>query len=144
MLPCRNTFGRFQRPLCTILVVEDHPDVRDVICQLVADAGHVHHEAANGQEALQWLMGQREPPCLILLDLRMPVMDGWDFLRALRADRRLADVPVIILSVTISRGGPNPVLPARAFWTKPPEPETIANMHLYCANHHDSAPPGAT
>jgi two-component system chemotaxis response regulator CheY len=123
-----------------VLIIDDHPDTLATIGELVSDEGHAHHEVSNGQEALSWLERQAELPCLILLDLRMPVMDGWDFLRAMRTLPRLAEIPVIVISVTISAGDP-PVLPAKAFWSKPPDAQQISSLHLFCDRHRDSWKP---
>jgi CheY-like chemotaxis protein len=130
--------------VCSILLVDDHADTREAIAELVGGEGHVFHETENGRDALDWLERQPEPPCLILLDLRMPVMDGWDFLRAMRQVPRWAEVSVIVISATIVRDEPAPVLPAKAFWSKPPDQEVIANVHLYCDRHRDSWRPAAT
>jgi CheY-like chemotaxis protein len=130
--------------VCSILVVDDHADTREAIAGLLANEGHFYHEAENGQEAIDWLERQTNPPCLILLDLRMPVMDGWDFLRAIREVPRWADVAVIVVSATVERDAPVPVLPAKAFWSKPPDQELIANVHRYCDQHRDSWKPAAT
>jgi CheY-like chemotaxis protein len=124
--------------VCNILIVEDHTDSREAIAELVRDAGHTPCEAANGREALDWLKAQTELPCLIMLDLRMPTMDGWDFFRALNEVQGLSSVPVIVISVTIHEDAPKPVLPAKAFWTKPPDAERIATVHQYCAKHRDA------
>ena len=124
--------------MCSVLIVEDHADTREAIAELVASEGHAHHEVANGQEALEWLEEQADAPCLILLDLRMPVMDGWDFLRAVRSPPEWAKIGVIVISATIQPEAPKPVLPAKAFWSKPPEPEEIANVHQYCERHRNS------
>jgi CheY-like chemotaxis protein len=126
-----------EHTVCSILIVDDHTDSREAIAELVRDAGHDSSEAANGREALDWLDGQSELPCLILLDLRMPTMDGWDFLRALNEVPRLSSIPVIVISVTIHEDAPTPVLPAKAFWSKPPDAERIASVHQYCAKHRD-------
>jgi CheY-like chemotaxis protein len=126
--------------VCTVLIVDDHPDTLETIAELVSDVGHGHHEASNGEEALSWLKRQADLPCLILLDLRMPVMDGWDFLRALRTVPRLAEIPVVVISVTISTEAP-PVLPAKAFWSKPPDAQQIATIHQFCGQHRDSWKP---
>jgi CheY-like chemotaxis protein len=123
--------------MCSVLIIEDHHDTLDAIAELVGDEGHDHYEAANGYDALTWLDGQAELPCLILLDLRMPVMDGWDFLRAMRVVPRLADIPVIVISVTVNPKPP-PVLPAKAFWSKPPDAQQIATVHQFCDRHRDS------
>lgn len=124
--------------MCNLLIVDDHADTRDALAELADDQGHVHHEAGDGATALAWLEEQSEPPCLILLDLRMPVMDGWDFLRAVRAVPRWHDVGIIVISATIERDAPVPVLPAKAFWSKPPAAEQIASVHLHCDKHRDS------
>jgi CheY-like chemotaxis protein len=124
--------------VCSVLIVDDHADTRDALAGLVGDEGHDHHEACNGQEALEWLEKQTALPCLILLDLRMPVMDGWDFLRAVRDSPRWADISIIVISATIERNAPTPVLPAKAFWSKPPDADQIARVHRYCDQHRDS------
>lgn len=66
-----------------ILVVEDEPDLRDTMCDLLELEGYAVVRAANGREALEALE-EAGSPCLILLDLMMPEMDGWQFLEALR------------------------------------------------------------
>jgi CheY-like chemotaxis protein len=80
-----------------VLIVEDDADLRDMMAQLLLLEGVTAHTAANGREALEYLHGSARP-ALILLDLMMPVMDGWEFRREQQRDPRLADVPVIILS----------------------------------------------
>jgi len=77
-------------PVCSLLIVEDHDDTRETLAQLVESEGHLHHEVSNGADALAWLEEQQDMPCLVLLDLRMPVMDGWEFLPVLRAVARLS------------------------------------------------------
>jgi CheY-like chemotaxis protein len=124
--------------LCSVLIIEDHSDTREAIAEIIGDVGHVHHGAANGREAIDWLERQIELPCLILLDLRMPVMDGWDFLRVIRTMPRLSGIPIIVISANIEHEAPSPVLPANAFWTKPPHIDLIASMHRHCDRHRDS------
>jgi CheY-like chemotaxis protein len=80
-----------------ILIVEDDPDLREMMAQLLLLEGFTARTVANGREALDYLK-QQEPPELILLDLMMPVMDGWEFRREQRSDPRLRGVPVIVLS----------------------------------------------
>jgi two-component system, chemotaxis family, chemotaxis protein CheY len=126
--------------VCSILVIDDHRDTREAIGELIGHQGHSHHGVGHGREALDWLEAQAEPPCLILLDLRMPVMDGWDFLRALRATSRWNDVGVIVISATIDIESPAPVLPAKAFWSKPPNADLVTRIHEYCERHRDSWP----
>jgi CheY-like chemotaxis protein len=129
--------------MCRVLIVEDHPDTREAIQELLNEEGHAHGAACNGREALDWLTLQAELPCLILLDLRMPVMDGWDFLQALRLVEKWRDIAVLVVSASIERTAPKPVLPAKAFWSKPLGPEQIADLYQYCDQHRDSWIPKA-
>jgi CheY-like chemotaxis protein len=129
--------------MCRVLVVEDHPDTREAIAELLQSEGHAHGIAANGQEGLEWLKRQSEPPCMILLDLRMPIMDGWDFLRAVRLEPKWGQIAFIVVSATIERDAPKPVLPAKAFWSKPLGPEQIGDIYRYCERHRDSWTPRA-
>lgn len=85
-------------PRKPVLVVEDDDDARAAIAEILEGEGYEVAVAANGREALSELQ-HLPPPSLILLDLRMPVMDGPEFLRHLRADwPRLRAVPVLLLS----------------------------------------------
>ena len=81
----------------TILVVEDDPDLRDVIGLQLEHAGYAVVHKADGAEALAYLH-HAAPPSLILLDLRMPVMDGWEFLTERDRDAALHAIPVLVLS----------------------------------------------
>ena len=81
----------------TVLVVDDDADIRDALCELLEDEGYRAISAANGQEALANL-STGELPCVILLDLMMPVMDGWEFRRRQQEDPRLAQVPVVVIT----------------------------------------------
>jgi CheY-like chemotaxis protein len=80
-----------------ILVVEDDAAVRAAMAALLEGAGYRVACAANGRDALDYLRGAR-PPVLILLDLSMPVMDGWEFRRHQRHAPGLACIPVLLLS----------------------------------------------
>ena len=81
-----------------VLVVEDDPDIRATLCEALEDNGYRAAGAANGAEALEYLRKAAEPPCLILLDLMMPVMDGQTFRTEQRADPKLANIPVVVIS----------------------------------------------
>jgi CheY-like chemotaxis protein len=81
-----------------VLVVEDDPDIRATICEALEDHGYATAGASNGVEALEYLRSGAEKPCLILLDLMMPVMDGQTFRAEQRADPALADIPVVVIS----------------------------------------------
>lgn len=79
-----------------ILIIEDDIDIREALLTVLTDEGYQVAGVSNGQEALLRL--ERSRPALILLDLRMPVMDGWQFREAQRRDARLRDIPVVVIS----------------------------------------------
>ena len=80
-----------------VLVVDDDPDVRALFVDTLRDAGHVVTEATDGQDALRHLR-EDETPCVILADVRMPKMDGWELARAIARDPRLSSVPVLLVT----------------------------------------------
>ena len=79
-----------------VLIVEDDEDVREMLRTILETEGYDAVVAGNGAEALQ-LMQQRRP-CVVLLDLMMPVMDGWEFRERQLATTAFADVPVVCLT----------------------------------------------
>jgi CheY-like chemotaxis protein len=70
-----------------------------VISELLSDEGYTVAQAANGREALAYLQRANPPPCVILLDMMMPHMSGWEFLRVRQQDRVLAPIPIVVVSV---------------------------------------------
>ncbi len=92
--------GAASRPL--ILVVEDDDDLRREICHILEQEGFQAMEAINGLHALAQLETLARPD-LIILDLMMPVMNGWDFHARLKANPRFAHVPVLLLSAYVSK-----------------------------------------
>jgi CheY-like chemotaxis protein len=83
-------------PVASVLVVEDHEDLREMLVALLQTEGFDVLTAQNGAEALERL--HDELPSVILLDLMMPVMAGDEFRRRQLADPRLRDVPVICMT----------------------------------------------
>lgn len=81
-----------------VLVVDDDLAIRDMLVSLLEDEGHHAVGVADGQEALDYLQADAERPDLILLDLMMPRVDGWAFYAAQQADKKLAQIKVIVLS----------------------------------------------
>lgn len=77
-------------------MVDDDPDIRRVIRHHLSNAGYTVLEAEQGRQAMEHL--QHTLPDLILLDLMMPVMNGFETLEAIRADDRLNNIPVVVLS----------------------------------------------
>jgi CheY-like chemotaxis protein len=80
-----------------VLIVEDDADLREMMAQLLQLEGFQAETASNGREALQYLQ-QGDRPDVILLDLMMPIMDGWEFRRLQMRDPALKSVPVVVLS----------------------------------------------
>jgi CheY-like chemotaxis protein len=83
---------------CTILVVDDDPDIRETLVEILETEGCDAVGASNGVEALTVLRGGGLQPCLILLDLMMPIMDGFTFRDEQRRDPALCDIPVVVIS----------------------------------------------
>ncbi len=102
-----------QRP---ILIVDDDFDIREALSDTLEDRGFTVITAANGREALKLLREMSVPPSVILLDLMMPVMDGYAFLNEQQKDPALAGLPVAIITaghgIDHSRLGDSPpILP---------------------------------
>jgi CheY-like chemotaxis protein len=79
-----------------ILVVDDDDDFREALTEVLAAAGYPVQQSENGQKALDRIAD--ELPGIILLDLKMPVLDGWGVMEKLRGDTRTSGVPILILS----------------------------------------------
>jgi CheY-like chemotaxis protein len=85
-----------------VLIVEDDDDSREMLELLLASYEYDTMSARNGAEALD-VMRQRRP-CLVLLDLQMPVMTGWEFRERQLQDPQLADIPVICVTAFVNPG----------------------------------------
>jgi CheY-like chemotaxis protein len=81
-----------------VLVVEDNEDIRDAVAESLEDAGYDVWVAADGAIAIDALRNSNDLPCVILLDLMMPVMDGAQFLQEMRRDPRLSALPVVVVT----------------------------------------------
>lgn len=80
-----------------VLVIDDDPDIRETMRFVLESAGYQVSTAANGVEALAYLR-EDAAPCLILLDLMMPIMNGWQFRAEQASDPRLAAIPVVVIT----------------------------------------------
>lgn len=85
-------------PNHTVLVVEDDISIRESLAETLEDFGYDVVSAVNGKQALQKLKESAHRPCLILLDLMMPIMDGRAFRQVQRECPEIADIPVVVLS----------------------------------------------
>jgi DNA-binding NtrC family response regulator len=84
--------------MSAILLVEDDVDIRIDLADLLRAEGYEVVTAANGKEALEWLHADGHSASLILLDLMMPVMNGWDFRSCQLEEPDLVGIPVVLLS----------------------------------------------
>jgi CheY-like chemotaxis protein len=115
-----------------VLIVEDNEVTRDVMALILESDGFEVSTAANGRSALERLRGG-ERPCVILLDLMMPVMDGWQFREEQRRDRALADIPVVVCTAA-GEGTPKAALGAAELLNKPVEAnDLLAAVRRHCA-----------
>lgn len=83
---------------CTILVVDDDPDIREIVADILVDEGYDARGAENGQQALRMLREGGLRPDLILLDMMMPELDGWGFCAEQQRSRDLATIPVVLFT----------------------------------------------
>lgn len=99
--------------MTSVLVVDDEQAIREFVGEVLEDEGYRVRMASNGQEALTHLAAER--PDLVLLDIMMPVLDGREVLKRMRADAALNDVSVLVMSAAadpgVIGGGFNAFLP---------------------------------
>jgi CheY-like chemotaxis protein len=121
-----------QSPAPTVLVIDDDPGIRRLMTSFLTLEGFASFAAANGKEALAYLRDGGAVN-VILLDLKMPVMDGWTFRREQRRDPAIADIPVVVLSG--ADAGRAPELAAAAWFDKPVSvPHVISAIRRLCGN----------
>jgi CheY-like chemotaxis protein len=107
-------------------IVDDDNDVRSALSELLQEEGFSVEAAPNGREALARLRASTVHPAVILLDLMMPGMDGWDFRSEQMRDPRLASVPVVIVSASgFSRESIRTQFSPAAYVEKPIEKEVL-------------------
>jgi CheY-like chemotaxis protein len=104
-----------------LLIVEDDPLGAASLADVLHHGGIASHVTATGEEALDFL--RRGPaPSLILLDLLLPGIDGWEFLRRQRADPAIASIPVVVITGAPDAPEPPPEIEVAAYFTKPYDP----------------------
>ncbi|MEM8535451.1 MAG: response regulator [Chloroflexota bacterium] len=112
--------------LRTILVVDDDPDIRDLIAMTLSDEGYNVVSCSDGRTALS--LASSNPPSLILLDLMMPTMSGWQIIKNLKATARSADIPVVLVSASRDLSYTAEELGASACLPKPFALDDLINM----------------
>ena len=114
----------------TVLVVEDDHDIRVSVRNLLEDEGYRVLTVTDGRAALELLEHTAPSPSLIILDLMLPVMDGWQFAERLRALPRLAGIPIVIMSAYQEPPPPEAVV---AFVKKPIDTDMLLHVvDRYC------------
>jgi CheY-like chemotaxis protein len=111
----------------SILIVEDDVQALDALTDLLKTKGYTVQKAQNGQEAL--FQAKDCAPNMILLDLSMPVMDGWEFMRKQRLEPSIAGIPVVVITALVS------AVPAgaKALVTKPINVNRLMSLvEKYC------------
>jgi len=111
-----------------ILVVDDEPDIRDSIADLLRAEDFDVATAADGADALAYIRAPRNAVGLILLDLMMPEVDGWAFRREQLADQSIASIPVVIMSAVHDVRAAAASLAAADFLIKPIELAKLLNV----------------
>lgn len=111
--------------MAKVLLVEDNRDNRDIYRTILEYSGHVVIEAVNGAEAMPFALSER--PDLIVMDVTMPVMDGLEATRRLRADTRTSRIPVIVLTAHALASDIEEAMDAGAtsYLSKPCAPRTL-------------------
>jgi CheY-like chemotaxis protein len=115
-----------------VLVIEDDPTIREVLVEVLGDHGYEAVGASNGREALDALTSTSDRPCVILLDLMMPVMDGRSFREEQQKCPELSDIPVIVISAHLDHTAATD-LNAAAYLRKPVRlADVIRSVKNYC------------
>lgn len=108
----------------SILVVEDDEDIRDALVELLEGEGYTALPASNGKEALEQLSTVKKP-CLVLLDMMMPIMNGREFLDVVMKDANLAPIPVLIVSAIADKSNTQGSV---GFLKKPIDIDVVLNL----------------
>jgi CheY-like chemotaxis protein len=126
------TPARGPRGAKRVLIVEDDDLTREMLATILQEEGYLTEGVANGREALATLEAAMRPD-VILLDLLMPVMSGWEFRAAQVEDPRLASIPVVIISATEqSPAETEPLLQPMAHLRKPITVEELLDVVARC------------
>ena len=116
-----------------VLIVDDHDDIRQSLGELLVEEGYRVALAANGREALRYLR-DHTAPCMILLDLMMPVMNGYEFRGIQREDPMLARIPVAVVSGREDASTNAAAMDAVRYFAKPVDLDALLEtVSGYCA-----------
>ncbi len=116
--------------MVSVLVVDDERDIREAVAEVLKDEGFEVLDANDGAEALEQLRAHH--PAVVLLDLMMPGMNGWEFCAARQREPELSSIPVIVISALGRVSG----IDAQAFLQKPFELDALVSaVRQYASDH---------
>ncbi len=122
-----------EQQFCDVLVVDDDDAIRHTLKLLLEQSGYVVRDAYNGENALEMLRASPKLPSVILLDLNMPIMTGWEFRLEQKRDPLLAEIPVIIISADRSLEHQPFSIDAIGYFRKPLDiAELLTLVNDYC------------
>lgn len=120
----------------SILIIDDDFGIRDSLSQLLNDEGFRVTSAADGEEALNFLLQNPNHPCLILLDLMMPGVNGWEFRRQQKQNPMLASIPIAIISADRDLKAHAVALEADEYIDKPIDADVLFQVvGRYCSRY---------
>lgn len=115
------------------LIIEDDKAIRDSLKFVLEFEGYNVFTASNGKEGIE-ILSKIPQPCLILLDLMMPVMNGWDFIENLNTNQNHASIPVVVVSAFVEKARN---IKARKVLKKPVDVYTLVNtVKTYCDENY--------
>lgn len=115
--------------LKTVLVIDDEEAIRETLRMTLELEGYEVHTAEHGRAALEALEGTLRP-CVILVDLMMPTMNGWEFIAAVTQDGRFSTIPIVVLTAFPDKAR---ALPAQSVLSKPMSLDALLDVvHHYC------------
>ncbi len=117
-----------------VVVVDDEPGFGETLQDVFEDEGYEVRVATDGAQALEILRSLSVPPCIVILDLNLPVLDGNAVYRAMRADQMLSTVAVVVLTSEPSKAPAGVLL-----MKKPPDLEVLIRTVRKCCNDAVSA-----
>ena len=118
-----------------VLVVDDDPAIRGLLADALRSEGYAVDLAAHGREALEAMRARR--PATIVLDLMMPIMDGFTFMEACRRERLCTDVPIVVISAVQEALRRVDELPVQACIAKPFDLDELMRVIEHCVRPND-------
>ena len=118
----------------TVLIVDDDRNIREMLTEMLTDEGYAIATATDGLDALSQLRARPQVPCLILLDLMMPNMNGWEFCVAQQQDPRLSPIPVVVISARADLDRAVAQIPVAGHLSKPIDIDRLLHIvERHCA-----------